>query len=75
MKDVAQQLAEMLEAKLLDALLGGRPQDRRQTLLRLRHGLLEAVELDDAGSVIEPLAQCCRGVVLHAADCKAWSTS
>lgn len=67
---IRKQLAEELEAKFMEAMMGGPPRKQRQTALRLRGRSFETVELDDAGNIIEPLrCSCGAWAVLHRPNC------
>lgn len=72
--EMQKKFAQDLEAKMMEAMMGGPPQKRPQTALRLRGNGFETVELDDAGNVVEPPPRCCYGTVIHAPNCKFWLT-
>lgn len=59
-----------MEAKLLEAVMGGPPRKQRQTALRARGRGFETVELDDSGNVIEPVRCICGAyAILHRPAC------
>jgi hypothetical protein len=70
MNDTERKLAERMDALFMETMLGGKPQKRRQTALRVRGRSFETVELDDAGNVIEPVRCICgRGAIMHQPKC------
>lgn len=69
MDDLTKMLAQAFDASIAEALRGP-PRKQRQTAIRLRGRMIETVELDDNGKVIEPLRCICGNVILlHRPNC------
>lgn len=62
-------IAREIETKMLEAMMGGPPRKPRQTALRVRGRSFDAVNLDDAGNVIEPIRCTCGSVIMHWLGC------
>ena len=70
---IAKEMAKLIDKLMWETLTG--PQRKQpQTAIRLKGNIIETVELDDKGNIIEPPARCCYGVFLHDPKCKYWAT-